>query len=203
MRQESDNNNLTRLLNPRKNEAGRRSVLGKSEQKMRTKTIIRASMRVFSILITQLKEIMPQVPSDGRKGFLLGLPSDTAGLKFRADNRDITMRKLPREDLAKLAVECYSHVKTYQTALRLVEEEYPGIYEFKFRLWNADETDINSGKCKPEKVFSPSKSKNAASRSNGYASGRGRHFTSVIGILAAVKLTPVFMIVAGTYKMSG
>lgn len=197
-----DSTGLRELLNPQGNRAGARSIIQHSEQRLIVQHVKLAERRGFSFSAELMSEVMRAIASDGRKGFKNGTPSRAAIDKFRANNRDITMRTKRPKDMSKLKAENVEHVLTFETALKEVEADYPGIFSDPRRVWNVDETDINSTKVAKEKRFSATASKEGASVADGYA-GSGKHVTLVVAINAAGQNVHAYFLVDGIYHMTG
>ena len=90
--------------------------------------------------------------------------------------------------------ENFGHCKTYEAALRMVEEKHPGIFNDPLRLWNMDEKTFSSEYGKKTKVFSPADSNHGGFRVSTIGSGWGKHITAVMAASPSGLLTPPFLL---------
>ncbi len=86
--------------------------------------------------------------------------------------------KLRKKDNAKLREEIYNHVNTYADALKLIEQQNPGIFDDGDRFWNLDETCVDPEFGKRIKVFGSSNTHHGGFRSNNAQSGIEKNVTA-------------------------
>lgn len=200
---ESDPLALAKMLDPHGNRAGRRPVLTRVEQEMIVKVAERAELRGAAIGIEQVKILIADICNDGRSGFKNLVPSDACIRKFRAENRTLTVRTHRPKDIAKVKAESYHHVKSFQSALQHAEKDHPGLYARAEKVWNFDETHVNSERNRKHKVLSSTRiHQGAATRVSGIGKG-GKHVTDVVAVSASGDLAELFLIVEGEYVMTG
>ena len=134
-----------KLVNPSRNRAGRKPVISRDESVMIKDRIKYAAKHGFAMSVEDMKSVMYGSASDGRKPFRTdtGLPSADSIRHCRAVNRDITYRNVENKDAAKLHAENYDHVASFAKVLRDVRNDFPGIFQNPYRLWNLDETAVS------------------------------------------------------------
>lgn len=106
--------------------------------------LVFAASRGFAADEDDLKSLMRRISADGRSQLCEGFPSKDTVRSFRARHRDITYRATDNNDLARLKGEKYEHLKTYATALRQVDSDFPEILRDPGRIWNMDETSVTA-----------------------------------------------------------
>ena len=183
-----------KLLNPSMNQAGRKPVISRDESVMIKDHIKYAAKHGFATSVEDMTSVMYDIASDGRKPFRTdtGLPSADAIRHWRAVNRDITYRNVENKDAAKLHAEIYDHVASFPKVLRDVGNDFPGIFQNPYRLWNLDETAVSCEYGKKRKVFGA-----ADTHHGGYtawhASKMSKHITAIISVSASrLKASPFF-----------
>ena len=181
---------------------GKRTVLSCEEEEMIVKRLIFAAKRGFAVDVSGIKRIMMEVANDGRKGWKNAVPSDDAVRAFRARHREITFRNYERKENAKLKGESYEHVQRYFEVLKDIEAKHPGILQDGNRIWNMDETAVDSTFGQKRKVFGPSNTHHGGFVASAKTAGAGKHITCVVAVSASGKKAPPFFIVSGKNVMS-
>lgn len=190
---------LEKLLNPRDNRAGRRTIWSPEEAEALNDRVKYAAQNGFVVDAPTMKSALKRISGDGRLGYRKKVPSDAAVRTYRALNRDITYRKQENKEAAKLKAENHEHVMTFAEQLRAVEQRHPGIFTDPDRLWNMDETHVDGEFGKRRKGFT-----DARSHHGGFMSvqkGSGKHMTALLTASASGKLAPLFAIAAGKKVM--
>lgn len=194
-----DKTDVNKLMNSASNHAGARPVLRKNEEEMIAARAVQAAERGFAMTVRDVETAVAEIASDGRARSYQrtnGLPSKDVIRRFRAGNRNLTYRNRENKDKAKLRGEEYSHVRTYEVALRTVEKETPGIFKNPSVLYNMDETSVDSEFGTKIKVFGPSNTNHGGFNASS-TNGKGKHVTAVISCSAEGQKPPPFFIVAG------
>ena len=175
---------------------GARFVLSEDEETLIVQRLIYAAQRGFPVDVAGIKRIMAEVAADGRKGWANAVRSS------RARHREITFRNYERKENAKLKGESFWHVQRYFDVLKQIESKYPGILEDGDRIWNVDETAVDSTFGKKRKVFGPSNSHHGGFVASAKTAGAGKHIRCVVAVSASRRKAPPFFIVAGKHVMS-
>ena len=115
--------------------------------------LIHAPKRFFAVEVAGIKQILEEVAADGRKGWKNDVPSDDAVRAFRARHCEITFRNYERKDNAKLKGESYMRVQRYFEVLQNIESKHGGIIDDGDRIWNVDETAVESTSGQKRKVL--------------------------------------------------
>lgn len=193
---------LDRILDASKRR-GAPSVLSAEEEAMVVKKCIFAARRGFALDDANLKTVMSRIAKDDRgTQWKSCIPSDDSVRSFRARHRELTYRSAENKELEKLKGEDFLHCKTYEAALRMVEEKIPGMFNDPLRLWNMEETNVTAENGKKKKVFSPADPHHGGFQVATTGSGSGKHITSVIAASPSGLVAPPFFIVAGKRVMS-
>ena len=103
------------------------------------------------------------------------VPSADTVRNFHSRHLSISYRSAENKELVKRKGEKFGHCKTYEAALRMLEEKHPGIFNGPLRLWNMDETAVNADYRKKNKVFSPAESNHGGFRVSTIGSGGEAH----------------------------
>ena len=135
---------LRKLLNPEVNPPGRRSILSVEQQQMIVERLLFAARRGFAGDVMDLKRLMAECAILNGTPYNNGLPSHEAVRAFRSKHRQLSFRSHERKDLAKVKGENYEHVDTFFRILEGVEHDIPGILQNGDRLWNMDETAVDT-----------------------------------------------------------
>ena len=103
-----------------------------------------AARRGFAGDVMDLKRLMAECVILNGTPYNNGLPSHEAVRAFRSKHRQISFRSHERKDLAKVKGENYEHVDTFFRILEGVEHDIQGILRNGDRLWNMDETAVDT-----------------------------------------------------------
>lgn len=199
----NDEEQLSSLLDPMSNRAGRKRILSDDEEEMICERLKFAASRGFAVEDDDVKQLMVQISLDGQKDiFGDSLPSDDLIRSFRTRHRDITYRSSEDKDLARIRGENYEHVKTYANLLSQINQDFPGMLHDPDRVWNTDETAVSAENSIAKKAFTTSDSHHGGFKCVSTRKGPGKHITAVIAVSASGRIAPPFLIVAGKNVMA-
>ena len=163
--------------------------------------IIFTAHRGFAVDNACLKYMMSQIAADGRPGWKGNAPIDDTVRSFRARNREICLRTTERKDEVKLKGESYSHVQTFFDELVKIKKRFPGVLEDGDRVWNMDESSVETEFGKKTKSYAEARSHHEGSCPVRSSSGLGKHMTAIIAASASGRKAPPFLFVAGKLAM--
>ena len=103
-----------------------------------------AENRRFAVTVDGFKTVMSSILAERCKGWKNDVLSDDSIRSFCARNSDLTYRNCKNKDTAKVEVQNYYHFKRYFFILTELNRTHPGTMLNGDRIWNVDETSVDS-----------------------------------------------------------
>ena len=107
-----------------------------------------AGSGVFSVERPALQRLLGIIAADRRnRQYKNQFARASSICRFRSRHRELNYGRSEYKDMAKLAAENYTRAQTFKEALEQIANAHPGISNDPMRLWNLDETVVNTDFC--------------------------------------------------------